>query len=239
MTKGGDSIDTTLGSLGGETLEPPPLSPQLEAELGKLEPIKPRRPLRRFATYGVLSLLYGGALLWLVKLRPDLHGLSPVWVALYCGAWMAGFLALGWLALVPGRRKIIPNWRYAGIGAALAAVGYVVSGFIFNRGVPGISHLCNTDLIGTVTHGKPCLQLGLLTALVPVFVGTLLLRGSVPVGSRWVGAALGAAGGSLGGLVLHMHCHHADPVHLGAIHGGVVVAAAVLGALIIPRVSQP
>ena len=62
-------------------------------------------------------------------------------------------------------------------------------------------------------HGHTCLELGLATALVPVVIGAIFLRGALPVGSRWIAAALGAGGGCLGGLVLHLHCHIADGLH--------------------------
>jgi hypothetical protein len=64
------------------------------------------------------------------------------------------------------------------------------------------------------------------------------LRGVLPVGARWTAAGLGAAGGSLGGLVLHLHCPIADRWHLGLVHGGVVVLAAVLAAVVVPRVVE-
>jgi hypothetical protein len=75
----------------------------------------------------------------------------------------------------------------------------------------------------------------LATAFVPVVAGVLALRGAVPVGSRWIAAALGAGGGCLGGLVLHVHCHVADGVHVGLVHGGVVIVASLLGAALVPR----
>jgi hypothetical protein len=87
-------------------------------------------------------------------------------------------------------------------------------------------------------HSLRCLIMGMATALVPVILGALILRGSVPVGSRWAGAGLGAAGGSLGGLFLHLHCPVADALHLGVIHGGVVALGAIVGALIIPRAAR-
>ncbi len=80
-----------------------------------------------------------------------------------------------------------------------------------------------------------CIGVGLLSALVPVLLGALLLRGRLPVGSHWAGAGLGAAGGSLGGLILQLHCHVADGLHLGVVHGGVVAIGAVIGALLLPR----
>ena len=234
----GSGLDATLrriAEMDENSLELPPLSGDLENELARLEPVTPRRPLRRFAVFAAASLAYGVAVLSLTRLRPDLDALPPLWLALYCGGWLAGFVALGWLALVPGRRRIMPSWRHAGIGALIASLGYVGFGLLFARDVPGVSHLCNTDLFETFAHGTGCLGLGSVTAVVPILLGTILARGTVPVGSRWAGAAIGAAGGALAGFTLHLHCHHADATHLGLVHGGVVVLATVLGALIIPR----
>jgi hypothetical protein len=73
---------------------------------------------------------------------------------------------------------------------------------------------------------------------VPVVVGALFLRGALPVSSRWIAAALGAGGGCLGGLVLHLHCHIADGLHVGVIHGGVVIIAALLSAALAPRATD-
>jgi hypothetical protein len=87
-------------------------------------------------------------------------------------------------------------------------------------------------------RGHTCLEIGLATALVPVVVGALFLRGALPVGSRWIAAALGAGGGCLGGLVLHLHCHVTDGLHVGLIHGGVVVLAALLSAALAPRATD-
>jgi len=80
-----------------------------------------------------------------------------------------------------------------------------------------------------------CMGLGVATALVPVVLGALVLRGALPVGSRWAAAGLGAAGGSLGGLVLHLHCPIVDGWHLGIAHGGVVAVSAALAAALASR----
>jgi hypothetical protein len=86
-----------------------------------------------------------------------------------------------------------------------------------------------------VHYGRMCLGLGTLTAVVPVVLGALFLRGAVPVGGRWAAAALGAAGGSLGGLMLHFHCPIANSWHLALGHGGVVAISAVLAARLVPQ----
>ncbi len=87
-------------------------------------------------------------------------------------------------------------------------------------------------------RGAGCLGTGVATALVPVVGGAILLRGALPVGSRLIAAALGAGGGSLGGLVLHMHCRVTDGLHVGLIHGGVVGVAALLAAALVPRATD-
>jgi hypothetical protein len=87
-------------------------------------------------------------------------------------------------------------------------------------------------------RGHWCLELGLATAFVPVVVGAIFLRGALPVGSRWIAASLGAGGGCLGGLLLHLHCRIADGLHIGIIHGGVVLVAALLSALLVPRATD-
>lgn len=227
-------IDEALRALGSTRLEPPPLGASLEAELQHLAPVTPRRPYRQFLATCALSLLYGGLLLLYLRLRRDLGGLPLPWLIAYCAAWLASFLGITWLALVPGPGRVMPNGRHAGMGAGMAAVGFIAAGLLFARHVPGLSVMFEPSLQSLVHHSSKCLMWGVLTALVPVVLSALLLRGALPVGSRWAGAGLGAAGGSLGGLVLHLHCPVADALHLGVVHGGVVLAGAVLGALMIP-----
>jgi hypothetical protein len=234
----GDRADAVLAELAAAPLAPPPLCAELEAALAELPPVRPRRPLRGFVVLGLASLLFGGGLLWLVDVRPDLSGLPRAWMVLYSLAWLAGFLAIAWLALVPRPAEVMPGWRRAGVGAVVASIGFVLAGLLFHRQAPGKSIVGESTWSGLTDYGLGCLLMGVVTALVPVALGALILRGSVPVGSRWAGAGLGAAGGSLGGLFLHLHCHVADALHLGVIHGGVVVAGAIVGALIIPRAAR-
>jgi len=110
-----------------------------------------------------------------------------------------------------------------------------VLGLLVHPSSPTLSLDYGWDHFG---HGHTCLELGLATALVPVVAGAIFLRGALPVGSRWTAASLGAGGGCLGGLVLHLHCRVADKLHVGLIHGGVVVVAALLAAALVPRATD-
>ena len=231
-----DLLERTRRALDHDAGEAPPPGPVLQAELGRIAPVRTRRPRRQFAALSAVSLTYGGLLLLLAQVRPDLAGLPTPWLVLYGAAWLASFLVITWLVLVPGPRRVMPSWRHAGIGAIVASVGFVLAGLLLHRSGPDSIVLAPT--LHDLWRGRNCLLFGGLTALVPIALSALLLRGSIPVGSRWAGAGVGAAGGSLGGLVLHLYCPVADPLLHGVIHGGLVAAGAVIGALAVPRIAR-
>ena len=128
----------------------------------------------------------------------------------------------------------MPRWRWAAASAIVTSIGFIALGLLVHPSGPSSVHYDWARF----AHGHTCLEIGLATAVVPVIVGALCLRGALPVGSRWIAAALGAGGGCLGGLVLHLHCHVADGLHIGLVHGGVVVVAAMLAAALAPRATD-
>ncbi len=213
---------------------PPPLSPALEAELGALAPVAPRRPLRQLAIVMVVSLVYGAGLLAALSMRRDMDELPTSWVVATAIAWLLGFAVPSYLALVPRRGSVMPRWQWAAASAIVTSIGFIALGLLVHPNGPS-SLEYGWARFG---HGHVCLEIGLATALLPVVVGALFLRGALPVGSRWIAASLGAGGGCLGGLVLHLHCRIADALHVGLVHGGVVVVAALLSAALVPRATD-
>jgi hypothetical protein len=217
---------------------PPPMAPalsaELEAELARLAPVQTRRPLRQLAVLLGVSLVYASGLLVVLTTRRDMFELPMYWLAGTALGWLFGFLIPCYLALVPRPGSVTPRWRVAAISVAITSVSFVLFGLSVHPS--GRSSL----YYGTerFVHGHSCLELGLATALVPVILGAIFLRGTLPIGSRWIAAALGAGGGCLGGLVLHLHCRIADGLHIGIFHGGVVIVAALLSAAIVPRASD-
>jgi hypothetical protein len=227
-----DEADVALDALAGEPLPvPPPMSSELEASLSNLEAMPTRNPLRQLGILVTVSLLYGAGLLWVVATRDDLDGLPMGWLLVTALGWLLGFVVPCYLALTPKPGSMMPRWQPAAIAAIVASVGFVVLGLVIHpMGPKSIEY--GFDRFG---QGHTCLEIGLAASLVPVVIGAIFLRGALPVGSRWVAAALGAGGGCLGGLVLHLHCHVADGLHVGLVHGGVVIASAALSAAIVPR----
>lgn len=210
------------------------MTPELEAMLVDLQPVQTRRPWRQLAILVGASLLYAAAILAVIATRRDMSELPAGWIPGIAAAWLLGFLVPGYLALIPAPGSVLHRWLPAAIAAALASVLFVSLGLMVHPGGPS-----SLDYSDQFMHGHGCLELGLATALVPVIAGCIFLRGALPVGARWTAAALGASGGALGGLVLHLHCRIVDPWHQGFIHGGVVVVAAALSAALVPRATVP
>ena len=211
----------------------PALGAELEGELGTLAPVAMRRPLRQLAILVGVSLIYGAGLLAAISTRRDLDELPPGWLAAAGGAWLVGFVVPAYLALVPRSGSVLPRWQLGAVAAAIGSVGFVALGLLVHPSGPS-----SLDYSAQFLRGHWCLELGLATALVPVVVGAIFLRGALPVGARWTAASLGAGGGALGGLVLHLHCRIADLLHVGLIHGGVVLVAALLAAALVPRATR-
>ncbi len=214
---------------------PPAMSAELEAEHGKLSPVTPRRPRRQIAVLAAASLAYAGALLAILTVRDDLRGLPVPWILGAGALWFTGFLVPCYLALVPRAGTMMPRWTAAAALAIAASLAFVILGLSIHPSMPGVSRDYGW---AHFFRGHGCLWLGLATALVPVLLGVIFLRGALVVRSRWIAAALGAGGGCLGGLLLHMHCPIADGPHIGLIHGGVVVVAAALTAALAPRATD-
>jgi hypothetical protein len=229
-----DPADDAMDNLAHMTPPLPPLSAALESELRSLAPIAPRRPLRQLAILVGLSLVYGAGWLAALTLRIDMSELPTSWLVLTAIAWLLGFLVPCYIALVPRRGSVMPRYRWAAISAIVTSIVFVVIGLAAHPSGPSSLHYGTERFI----HGHVCLEIGLATALVPTIIGAVFLRGALPVRSRWVAAALGAGGGGLGGLVLHLHCRIADPLHVGLVHGGVVIVAALLAAALVPRATD-
>lgn len=212
---------------------PPPLSSALGAELAALKPVAPRRPVRQLSTLVLISLVFGAGLVAVLSIRRDVNELPTAWIVGAGLAWTVGFVVPSYVALVPRTGSMMPRWPIAAISSIVASIAFVALGLLVHPSGPS-----SLDYSNKVASGHWCLELGLAVAIVPVVIGALALRRALPVGSRWIAAALGAGGGCLGGLVLHLHCRIADGIHIGIIHGSVVLVAALLSAALVPRVTQ-
>lgn len=227
-----DPIDRLANHLANQAApSPPPLSAALESELTHLDAVAPRRPMRELSILLGISFVYGAGLVAALTMRRDMHELPVSFIIGAAVAWVLGFAVPCYMALVPGAGAVTPKPQLALVSAIIASIGFVALGLLVHPSGPSSTSYGWHNF----ARGHTCLEIGLASAFVPVLIGALFLRGALPVGSRWIAAALGAGGGCLGGLVLHLHCHVADALHVGLVHGGVVIVAALLSAAVVPR----
>jgi hypothetical protein len=225
-------------------LSTPPPSAELLALVGQGGAVRGRRPVRQLVIFLAVSLLVGAALvagparwIWGCALRPDLSLLPHVWVVGAGALWLSAFVILAPLLLLPVRGQVLLRVRVLRLAPlvawlALAAVS------LASPAVPGVSFVAR-DPATAVSTALQCFAAALVFALGPVLLGLASLRRAIPVGAGWVGAALGAAGGVLAGLCLHLHCPWASPSHVLAGHVLPIAAAAGLTALFGRRVLEP
>ncbi len=223
--------DELRDELPPEQLPPPPPSARLLAALQQIQPVRTRSRLGAFAAVAAAALAVPAAVLALHARRPDLGALPRGWVVAAALLWAAGFgLSLG-AALVPAPGDVLPapaRGSRAGLGAVLALLVFALCASVEAPGVSLRPEDAHRTLLGASAH---CALFGLLMALPCLAVGLLALRRLAPVGGPRLGLALGAAGGALGGLVLHFICPFANASHVALGHVGGMALAAALGAL--------
>jgi len=223
-------VSDALDDLDLRGAPPPPLGAALEAELRAMPPgpIATRRPPRQVALIIAVSLGWAMAMVGLLTVRADLDELPRGWLVAYLAAWLGAFAVPTTLLVVPARGSMLPRWAPAAAVAAVATLGFVVGGLALAEHGPSSLHRGLASWAG-------CLSTGLATAVVPMLLLGLALRGVAPTATRATAVAIGAAAGAVGGFMLHLHCPIADGMHLGVIHGGVAVIAAGVGGLLLPR----
>ena len=188
----------------------------------------------RILLWPFMATITVAVMLVMLTVRRDVHELPMGWLLSTGLAWLLGFIVPITLATVPRAGAVLPRWRLAGVASVVAAIAMIGLGLVLH---PAGEHSVHIGWNGVV-RGYGCLATGLETSIVPIVIGTIFLRRALPVGSRWIAAGLGAGGGSLGGLVLHLHCPVADGVHVGLVHGGVIAIAALLSAALMPRMTE-
>src|SRR5436853_5851809 len=100
-------LDEPAARFAPQDLPPPPLAPQLAADLAKLRPVPTRRPWRSLLTLVALGLLTPLAVRLIVGLRPDWAQLPPGPLAMGTLGWLALFIIPLALAVLPARGQVL------------------------------------------------------------------------------------------------------------------------------------
>ncbi|MET0592170.1 MAG: NrsF family protein [Polyangiaceae bacterium] len=195
-------------------------------------PMKP--PVEKAPTRGQVRLqrgaLLGAALFWPAAVffyyEGSWRGHGIDFVAAQFAVWSACLAFAAWVALSAGTRGVgrpVPWLRFAAVGAPLA---FMVLALLW---LPPNGK--SFGAVGPAGMLEGCFQIGLTVAAPMALLAVLAMRRAFPTGAAWRGAALGAACG-LGGVVVLVHlCGSPYGGHIALAHGMPLVIATILGAL--------
>jgi Negative regulator of sigma F len=232
MTRTGSPYETSPSALGGDpTGDPPRPSAALLAHVAKMRPVRPRVPRRSLLMVALVAGTYPAWALTALPLRSGLAGLSVVWVAGVGALWLAGFIVPLTFALLPGTGHVVPDGKRAFRTACLTAILVIGASLLLGVDVFGGSRATSPASAESLAAWRGCVTGGLRVSAPVIVAGTLALRRVAFVQPWRLGAALGAAGGSLAGLTLHLSCSNGQPLHVLLAHAGGVVIGALAGAL--------
>lgn len=174
-------------------------------------------------------ILLGVAVLWpaavLVYYGAGWRGKGVDYVAVQFAIWAASLLLAAWIALSAGRRGVgrpVPWLRVAAVGAPVAFMLLALF-WLPPNGKP-------FGDVGPPAMLESCFHIGLTVAMPMLLVAGWAMRRSFPSGAGWRGAALGAACGLGGVVVLLLLCGSPFGGHIALAHGMPLVIATLIGA---------
>ncbi|HEY6475079.1 MAG TPA: NrsF family protein [Polyangia bacterium] len=215
-------------------VDAPPPSGDLLSAIQAMQPVRTRTRFGALALVALLGLVWPIGVLAHHAYRTDLGALPLGWVIAAAALWAVAFATSLAAALVPRRGDVLPapgNASRIGAGALLALLAFTLAATVQ---VPGVSlrpEDVHMTLLASVRH---CAGFVLEIAAPFLLVGLFALRRLVPVGRARLGMALGAAGGAMGGFVLHFICPLAGTAHVVLGHVGGTILAAAAGAAMLP-----
>jgi hypothetical protein len=195
-----------------------------------LEPVRPLRFGAGLAQVLAAAAVAAVAVIALFGLRPDLAAgrFDPMHVV-STGLFFGLGLAASVTVIVMSRPLVGSDhsgWRWAAGMAALLPLAALIVGL--SRG--GIA-----AVMTPANHGMQCFAVGGAASLIVFGVLTAWLRRGAPTAPDRAGLVAGIAAGAFGTFAFALHCPDNDIVHIGLWHSAPVLAMALLGRAIVPR----
>jgi hypothetical protein len=217
----------------GQLQAPAPSNALLNAVQG-MKPVRTRTRFGAIAAVALLGLIWPAVVLTHHAYRPDLGALPLGWVIGAAALWGAAFVLSLTAALVPRRGDVLPAPGRASRVGGVALAGLFAFALAASAQVRGVSlrpEDAHMTLAQSCVH---CASFVLEIAVPFLLLGLFTLRRLVPMGRARIGMALGAAGGAMGGFVLHFICPLAGTAHVVLGHVGGTLLAAAAGAALLP-----
>jgi hypothetical protein len=206
----------------------------LDRLVSDLKPVRPRRPLRELAALPVLAAVEIAVLVWLGRMRPDLHD------ALAMPSFWWKLLAFGALAIVAAV-VAVRSFDPAGTPrpglrlAAIIAIVALAAGWLIDAAQPGVGALIERL---DWRHGVRCVG-DMIVCAAPVLLALgLLMRRGAPTDPRGSALAVGVAGGAAGAFVFAFACPFDDPLYIAVWYAAGIAAVAAAARLILPAITR-
>jgi hypothetical protein len=209
---------------------PPPSLKLRILEAARREPSPTRSVTRHRITVLMAAALVGLAGVFLAIGGLHVDGRPVPHVAGTAMGWAGVAVAVTWQALARGRSMLgRPRSQLLAVVAAtpLALLAWLA---VWDACYPHAGTSCG------LAACIPCFVLTLLLAAAPLGALTIARRESDPVHPRVTGAALGAAAGTWGAVMIDLRCSVVTMSHVALGHALPVVALAGVGALLGRRV---
>lgn len=134
-------------------------------------------------------------------------------------------------AVAPGRLGLGARIGVLTTLALLMPLAFVVSGYALSPPYVGAPS-------GTMVNGVFCFNIALAWTLLPLIAAGLALRGAFAARAGVRSALVGLAGGLFVATTSMLRCPLSDPWHMALSHGGAVLASALIGALVLAKVTR-
>jgi len=199
-----------------------------------VDELRPVRRLRQSQGLWFIAAAIGiclAAVLLSVGLRPDVAAgrLDPMFL-MGSGSFLILGLAAAVTVVIMGRPQVGTDhrgWLWAAAMATLLPLAALITG-IADGPATALAR-------STPDHGITCLVAGSVLGLVPALLLVAWLRRGAPTSPERAGLVTGVAAGSFGIFAVSLYCPYNDIMHIGLWHSLVVVACAVAGRALIPR----
>ena len=206
----------------------------LDRLVSDLKPVRPRRPVREFAALPALAAVELAVLVWLGRMRPDLHdahAMASFWWKLLAFGLLATVATVVAVRSFHPARTPRPGLRVAA-GIALAALA---AGWLIDAARPGIGAL--VDRLDW-RHGIPCVG-EMIVCAVPILLALgLQMRRGAPTDPRGTAVAVGLAGGAAGAFVFAFTCPYDDPLYIAVWYAAGMAAVAAAARLVLPAITR-
>jgi hypothetical protein len=146
------------------------------------------------------------------------------------GPVVAGVLCLV-AAVTPGRLGLGARVTLLATLAIAFPASFVIGSWLFSPAYPGAP-------LGVFANGVFCFNIALAWTLLPLIAAGFALRHSFVTRAAWRSALVGAGCGLVVAATSMLRCPLSGVWHNTFSHGGAVVASALLGALVLSRVTR-